>query len=255
MKNKKNAEVLLYGLLLLLLLTGCGSKEKEGSSEEYGMQSAGRKPVLESTGSGSADTKSEPEIVGSELGSESSELESMCSEPESKEPESEVLLDAFLADEIPVLYNNGEKTFMISDLLSEEEDYFTYSLGERVDLDNDGEAEQILNGPYGGLYIDARDGMVYILAEGEGTTGVLFYTNFDHAVWIVHCDTTHAGRQMYWLEKYDGSGNIVDEFQLSAEYWDSPGDTYDENSDFIYRGEKITMTEFETLRAEILDMQ
>jgi len=164
---------------------------------------------------------------------------------------SEELLDAFLAGEIPAYYNDRTDTFMVSDLPFDEEDFFSYSVGDRVDLDNDGEKEQILNGPYGGMYFDARGGKVYVLAEGEGTAGVLFYTNFDHAVWIVHCDTTHAGRQMYWLDKYDGGGNIVDEFKLGAEYWDSPDDKYDENSDFTYRDEEITMAEFEALRKEI----
>ncbi|MDE7043702.1 MAG: hypothetical protein K2O97_01575, partial [Acetatifactor sp.] len=149
-------------------------------------------------------------------------------------------------------YSDGTNTFMMSDLSFDEEDYFHYSVGERVDLDNDGEREQILNGPYGGMYFDARDGKVYVLAAGEGTSGVLFYTYFENAVWIVHRDTSHMGRQMYWLEKYDGSGNMTDEFQLSAEYWDSPVDQYDENSDFTFRDEKITMTEFEELREEIL---
>lgn len=162
------------------------------------------------------------------------------------------LLDAFLAGETPALYREETGSLMVSDLTFDEEDYFSYSVGERVDLDNDGEDEQILNGPYGGIYLDARNGEVYILSQGEGTAGVLFFTHFDDAGWIVHCDTTHAGRQVYWLEQYDGGGNIVDEFTLSAEYWDSPDDRYDENSDFTYRNEKITMTEFETLRDEIL---
>lgn len=119
-------------------------------------------------------------------------------------------------------------------------------------MDNDGENEQIVNGPYGGKYFDARDGKVYVLAEGEGTSGELFYTYYDNAVWIVHSDTTHMGRKMYWLTRYDGEGNVTDEFQLSAEYWDSPDSKYDENSDFTYRDEKISMEEYETLRKEII---
>lgn len=36
-----------------------------------------------------------------------------------------------------------------------------YSVGDKTDLDNDGEDERILNGPYGGIYLDARDNRVY----------------------------------------------------------------------------------------------
>ena len=166
--------------------------------------------------------------------------------------ESEELLDAFLEGEIPAFYDEEEGAgIMFDDLPVDEEDYFSYSVGERIDLDNDGEAEQILNGPYGGKYLDARNGNVYVLAEGEGTTGVLFYTCYDNAVYIVHSDTTHVGRQMYWLKKYDGGGNIVDEFQFGAEYWDSPDDRYGEDSEFTYRDEKISMEEYEALGKEI----
>lgn len=165
--------------------------------------------------------------------------------------DAERLLDAFLAGEIPAIRDGGEE-FMIDQLPFEEEDWASYSVGERIDLDNDGENEQIVNGPYGGIYLDARDEKVYVLAEGEGTAGVLLYTNYDNATWIVHCDTLHGGRQIYWLTKYDGEGKIADEFRLEAQYWDSPDQMYDENSDFTYRDEKITMAEYEALRKEIL---
>ncbi|MDE7417673.1 MAG: hypothetical protein K2N44_15450 [Lachnospiraceae bacterium] len=167
--------------------------------------------------------------------------------------ESEVLLDAFLAGEVSAIYDdNGEKSVWVYDWLwADEKGYGVYSVGERIDLDNDGENEQIINGPYGGKYLDARDGKVYVFAEGEGTSGELFFTYYDDAVWIVHCDITHAGRQRYWLTKYDGGGNIVDEFQFSAEYWDSPISRYDENSDFTFRDKKISMEEYEALGKEI----
>ena len=166
--------------------------------------------------------------------------------------ESEELLDAFLAGEISAIReDNGEASLNFDELPVDEEDWYSYSVGERIDLDNDGENELILDGPYGGMYIDARDGKVYVLAAGEGTAGVLSYTDYDNATWIVHRDTSHMGRQIYWLTRYDGDGNIADEFQLGAEYWDSPDDKYDENSDFTYRDAKISMEAYETLLSEI----
>lgn len=166
--------------------------------------------------------------------------------------ESEELLDAFLAGEISAIReDNREASLNFDELPVDEEDWYSYSVGERIDLDNDGENELILDGPYGGMYIDARDGKVYVLAAGEGTAGVLSYTDYDNATWIVHRDTSHMGRQIYWLTRYDGDGNIADGFQLGAEYWDSPDDKYDENSDFTYRDAKISMEEYETLLSEI----
>lgn len=164
----------------------------------------------------------------------------------------EELLDAFFASEIPAIYDNGDDSVLMYDQLPhDEEDWMCYSVGERIDLDNDGENEQIVNGPYGGIYLDARDGRVYVLAQGEGTAGELSYADYDNATWIVHSDTTHVGRQMFWLKRYDGRGDIVDEFKLGASYWDSDDDKYDENSDFTYRDEKISMSEYEELRKEI----
>ncbi|MDE7428554.1 MAG: hypothetical protein K2N00_04670 [Lachnospiraceae bacterium] len=167
--------------------------------------------------------------------------------------DNEELLDAFLAGEIPAIYNNENETIIMYDQLPhDEDDWECYSVGERIDLDNDGEVEQIVNGPYGGMYFDARDGKVYVLAAGEGTAEVLSYTDYDNATWIVYADTLHGGRQLYWLERHDGGGNIVDEFRLEAEYWDSTDFKYHEDSDFTYRDEKISMSEYEELRKEIL---
>ena len=69
--------------------------------------------------------------------------------------ESDELLDAFLAGEIPAFYGDaGESSINFDQLPVDEEDWISYSVGERIDLDNDGENELILNGPYGGMYID-----------------------------------------------------------------------------------------------------
>ena len=165
---------------------------------------------------------------------------------------SEKLLDAYLISEIPAIYGDGIE-ILFDQLLQENEEvaYLNFSVGERIDLDNDGEDEQIINGPYGGLYLDARDQKVYVFARGEGTSGMLSYINYDNAVWIVHSDTSHMGRQMFWLTRYDGGEKIVEELLLAAEYWDSPDGVYDENSDFTFREEKISMKTYEALRKEL----
>lgn len=171
---------------------------------------------------------------------------------DNEELEPEELLDAFLAGEIPAYYDYREETTIMYDQLPHDEnDWERYSVGERIDLDNDGEVELIVSGPYGGKYLDARDGKVYVLAEGEGTTGLLSYANYDNATWIVHSDILHWGRELHWLTRYDGEGKIVDTFKFGAEYWDSPDDEYDENSKFTYRDEEISMSEYEELHKEI----
>ena len=167
----------------------------------------------------------------------------------SDEPSSFELFDAFLAGRISAEgHFNGMETFYISDLTNMDEEWLDFRFSGYVDADNDGEDELVMDGPYGGLILDTRDGKVLELAEGEGTAGVLNIAKLDNEFWIVHQDTSHGGRQIYVLDKYNGKGEIVESTSLGAEYWDSPDDQYDENSVFYFKDKPISMEEFERIR-------
>ena len=167
---------------------------------------------------------------------------------------SDDLLDAFIRGEIAAEGNyEGKDSFYLSDLENNDEEWLQYSVGDRIDADNDGEEELFLNGPYGGMLLDARDGKVVILSEGEGTAGVLSIARYGGAFWVVHADTSHSGREIYVLDKYNETGEITDSTTLSAEYWDNPDDQYDENSIFTFHDKPISMSEFEKLWAELFD--
>ena len=160
------------------------------------------------------------------------------------------LLNQFVAGEIMAYYVNDEREpFYMTDLPSDPYDFTYCSVGERLDLDNDGEKEQIIDGAYGGIYLDVRDGKVYVLDKGDGTASVISYTYFDGKTWIVHRDTTHGGRKMYWFTCYAGGENVVDEFTLKEEFWD---DSEKENVVYSYRDEEITKEEYEKLRMKML---
>jgi hypothetical protein len=117
------------------------------------------------------------------------------------------------------------------------------------DLDNDGKEEPYWEDIfYGVTAIDARNGKLYLIAVGNGTAEYSSFTVYNAETYLVLRDTSHAGRETYNLRKLNGNGEIVDEFDLGAEYWDEPDDKYNENSDFYYRGEEITMEEYESLR-------
>lgn len=239
MKNKNRITIVLFAVLLFL--SGCGKK-----SEQTDLKSNEANFIK----------MSELQMMEENILDESD----IVTTPKSEAPKkvisesfnSEKLLDAYLISEIPAIYGDGIE-ILFDQLLQENEEvaYLNFSVGERIDLDNDGEDEQIINGPYGGLYLDARDQKVYVFARGEGTSGMLSYINYDNAVWIVHSDTSHMGRQMFWLTRYDGGEKIVEELLLAAEYWDSPNGVYDENSDFTFREEKISMKTYEALRKEL----
>lgn len=163
----------------------------------------------------------------------------------------DTMLDEFIAGEKVAFRLNSEEGFFITDLNMYPEEWGSYSIGEKVDLDNDGENELVLNGPYGGMYLDVLNDQIVVFAEGGGIAMLLSYVYYDEAYWIVISDTTHAGRQMYTFTKYSGSETIVDSFELNAEYWDQ--EEYDENSEFTYRGNSISMEQYEEIYHDIFD--
>lgn len=185
---KKKVSVLMCVAMVCALLAGCG--EKESLQNEI---------------------QTEIELMqDTQIPVENQETE------QDGKTEADTLLDQFLAGEIDADRNGlyGEGTFNISDLQMDVEDWASYSVGERLDLDNDGENEQILNGPYGGIYLDASDDKVKVLACGEGTARNLFYINIDGEVWIAYSDTTHVGRACYFFEKYYGADDLAETISL-----------------------------------------
>lgn len=129
------------------------------------------------------------------------------------------LLDSFingLADAVDP--EDSASTFSVSDLNMDSEEGDAYSIGERVDLDNDGENELIINGPYGGIYLDARDDKVYEFAAGEGTALILSYTCYNGAVWIMYSNRSSAGFEFYHMEKFEGADNLTAEMNFGEEF-------------------------------------
>ena len=258
---KLNIRYIAMLLLCIFMLSGCGASQnsedvlsdiESQETDKSGADATDEDSVSELTGDMSTmealGEESTQEVTGEEDTNEESAGEEVAYDDYSLDE----LLDAFLASEIPAFYDDeDERIIMYDQLPHDPEDFTCFSVGERIDLDNDGENEQILKGPYGGMYLDVRDGKVYVLAEGNGTAGHLSYTYYDNAIWIVYSDVMHSGRSLYWLTKYEGGENIVDEFNFYAEYWYSTDGKYDENSDFTYRDEKISMEKYEELRKEI----
>lgn len=165
------------------------------------------------------------------------------------------LFESFLNDRIKVFYEafggDDSEGFLYSDIsqLGEGEEWCEIRYDETnayADIDNDGEMELTLWGPYGGFFIDETNGLLYLMAQGEGTALVLDYAYSEDEVWLVYSDTTHSGRELRHFVKYEGY-YIVDEFELMAEYGSLENDGYDETSTFTYRDEEITMEEYEQI--------
>ena len=146
-------------------------------------------------------------------------------EKELKAMSPDELFNAFLNEDILAENKEGDWQFSSYDYYI---DGFLYAyagingqmdrLAEQVDLDNDGEPEFLMNGSYGLDCYDCKDGKVVLFAEGEGTAGICSYTYYKGNTWIVHGDTSHGGREQYYIDRYNGDLNIEDRFYL-ADWW------------------------------------
>jgi hypothetical protein len=162
--------------------------------------------------------------------------------------ENEQLLDKFLKDEVPAVrrYVESETWFYNSDIIQDEDDPLSsqYIKG-RKDLDNDGEDELMFTGGYGDMYLDAYDGEVFVMAEGEGTALVCSNCEYEGLTYVIHRDVSHSGRKVYIFDRYDETGEIVESFRLEAF---SDTDQYDdEHATFTFKDKAITAQEFEEL--------
>ncbi len=164
-------------------------------------------------------------------------------------PNIDDLLDSFingLANAVDS--EDSASTFSISDLNMDSEEGDAYSIGEKVDLDNDGENELIINGPYGGIYLDERDDKVYEFAAGEGTALILSYTYYNGAVWIMYSNRSSAGFEFYHMEKFEGADNLTAEMNFGEEF---DPDNAEAGIKYTLNGAEISYDEYSELCSKI----
>lgn len=162
----------------------------------------------------------------------------------------EELLDLFINGSISaVSAADAAETFYITDLNMDSEEWDSYSIGERADLDNDGEEELILCGPYGGIYLDARDDRVYEFAAGEGTSLVLSYVVYHGDTWILYSNRTHTGYESYHMEKFEGADNLVAEMDFSEELVDE--DNAEGEETYVLNGKELSYEEYYDFSSKI----
>lgn len=160
----------------------------------------------------------------------------------------EELLDLFINGSISAI-GSGDSTFYITDLDMDSGEWDSYSIGEKVDLDNDGENELIICGPYGGIYLDARDNKVYEFAVGEGDALVLSYVVYNGSTWIMYSNRMHTGYEAYHMEKFEGADNLVAEMNFYEELVDE--DNVEGKEKYTLNGTEISYDEYFELCSRI----
>lgn len=161
------------------------------------------------------------------------------------------LLDSFINGSTSAV-DSADLTsaYYITDLNTDPEGWDAYSVGEKVDLDNDGENELIISGPYGGIYLDARDNKVYELAAGEGNALILSYVYYNGAIWIMYSNRMNAGYESYHMEKYEGADNLVAEMNFGEEPVDPNNSEF--GMKYTWNGTEISYDEYTALCSKIL---
>ena len=158
------------------------------------------------------------------------------------------LLDLFINGSISAI-SSGDSAFYITDLDMDSGEWDSYSIGERVDLDNDGEYELILCGSYGGIYLDVRDNKVYEFAVGEGDALVISYVVYNGSTWIMHSNRMNTGYEAYHMEKFEGADNLVAEMNFYEELVDE--DNVEGKEKYTLNGTEISYDEYFELCSKI----
>lgn len=166
------------------------------------------------------------------------------------------LYHKFMNNEIPVLYGLNDYAYETESVRTDNNWYYladidgydaNYKIKEKVDLDNDGQNEAILeanNTSYGSRYLDTQDGKVYQLGQGDASDPIS-YTNYKGNTWIVYSHTDSAWFAMWALCRYQSFGRPVEIINLKWEdNEDDTDDRMEENDHYYYNDEEITLDEF-----------
>ncbi|MDE6747580.1 MAG: hypothetical protein K2K21_00745 [Lachnospiraceae bacterium] len=162
------------------------------------------------------------------------------------------VLEDFISGKIDAVYSVEEVNDIPEEsfaMISYEELYNSYIMGDAigsinyVDFDNDGEEELVMEDYMGNsIFFDVIGDTVYKVIRASGTADIAYIVEMEGKRVIARTDLTHGGRRCYSIFQYDACGCVVDFFGLDAYY---EGSRYTAEDEFWYRGQEITMEEFE----------
>lgn len=245
MNRCKKITILVCVLLTALNIAACGQVKKDeavNTEESATSQQESNAPTVASTDS---EIKEDETVTVDESSASQEESDVQIGENLDTEMTTEELLDLFINGSISAISSTDlASTFYITDLNMD-----SYSIGEKVDLDNDGENELILCGPYGGIYLDARDNKVYEFAAGDGTSFELSYVVYNGATWVMYSNRMHTGYESYHMEKFEGADNLVAEMNFSEELVDK--DNVEGEEKYTLNGTEISYDEYFELCSKI----
>lgn len=244
MSRYKKIIILVCAFLTTLSIVACGQvKEDEFAANQ-------QESDIQTSESTDSEIKGDEIINTEESSVNQQENNEQKVENTDSETTAEELLELFISGSISAVDStDATSTFYITDLNMNSEERDSYSIGEKVDLDNDGENELIICGPYGGIYLDARDNKVYKFAGGDGTALILSYTYYNGDIWIMYSNGSSAGFEFYHMEKFEGADNLVAEMNFGEEF---DVNNAEAGVKYTLNGVEISADEYTALCSKIL---
>lgn len=207
--NKKKITILACTLFMVMSLGACGkAKEDEFTVTQQESESVDSEINNdENTESEDSETDNDENTESKDSGikkEEDTDTEnSSIKQPQSSMQKVEGTEEKLTSDKLLDLFVNGSidavdskdmtSKYSIADFHIGSGEKNSYSIGEKMDLDNDGENELIIRGTYGGVYFDARDNKVYAFARGDGDANILSYTYYNGEIWILYSNSVNEG--------------------------------------------------------------
>ena len=243
MSRYKKIIILVCAFLTTLSIVACGQvKEDEFAANQ-------QESDIQTSESTDSEIKGDEIINTEESSVNQQENNEQKVENTDSETTAEELLELFISGSISAVDStDATSTFYITDLNMNSEERDSYSIGEKVDLDNDGENELIICGPYGGIYLDARDNKVYKFAGGDGTALILSYTYYNGDIWIMYSNGSSAGFEFYHMEKFEGADNLAAEMNFGEEF---DVNNAEAGVKYTLNGDEISYEEYTTLCSKI----
>lgn len=236
MKNRViiKSLVLAISLSAVLITYGCGdaAKDTTDTTDSQATTESNETSDTDNTEDAALETTEAPTAEATE---------EVPEETSDTEVDTGAIYQQFLNDELE--YDGELFSAKYSYLL---EDFEMIPAGYYYDVDEDGVDELLIATFYYGFDIyDVRDGELVLLDYGDGTSDTCSVFYGEGHTYVAHSDFLHSGRQTLTLIRYDENGDVVEMISLAAIYEDSETDTYDENSQFSYNENAITMEEYE----------
>ena len=243
MNRHKKITILVCASLTALSIVACGQAKEDKSAANQQESDIQTRENIGSEIKRDETINAEESFVNQQENS-TQEIENADSKTTAEE-----LLDLFINGSINAVDSTDlTSAFYITDLNMD-----SYSIGEKIDLDNDGENELIISGPYGGIYLDARNNKVYEFAIGDGNALILSYTYYNGAIWIMYSNSMNAGYESYHMEKFEGADNLVAEINFGEELVD-PNNSESETK-YTLNGTLISYDEYTELCSKIFAAQ